>query len=250
MNSIKLIKGDCLEKMKEIEDKSVDMILCDLPYGTTACKWDTIIPFEPLWEQYERIIKGDGAIVLFGSQPFTTMLISSNFKNFKYNLIWEKPQGVDPFMAKIRPLNNIEEILIFSKGKIKYNPQLVIGKPYHVIRDKKPRLKETNNSIMVQTETKNEGTRLPTRVLKFKQNKGLHPTQKPVELLGYLIKTYTDENEVVLDNTFGSCSTGVACMNTNRSFIGVELSSEYFEIGVERIKNNININNYNLIIKE
>lgn len=167
--------GDCLELMKDIPDKSIDMILCDLPYGTTACKWDTIIPFEPLWEQYKRVIKDNGAIVLTASQPFTSALVMSNVDYFKYNFVWIKPQGVDPFMAKIRPLNNIEDVLIFSKGKTNYFPQKTEGKPYHVVRDKTPRIKETNGTIMKQTETLNTGERLPTRTLNIKQEKGLHP---------------------------------------------------------------------------
>ena len=233
---IDLRQGDCLELMKDIPDKSIDMILCDLPYGTTACKWDTIIPFEHLWEQYKRIIKDNGAIVLTASQPFTTKLINSNFEFYKYNFVWVKPQGVDPFMAKIRPLNNVEDIVVFCKGKTPYNPQKTIGKPYKIIRDKNPRIKETNNSIMKQTTTINNGDRLPTRTLFFKQERGFHPTQKPVALMEYLIKTYTNENETVLDNCMGSGSTGVACVNTNRNFIGIELDKTYFNIAKERIE--------------
>jgi site-specific DNA-methyltransferase (adenine-specific) len=220
--------------MKDIPDKSVDMILCDLPYGTTACKWDTIIPFESLWEQYHRVIKDNGAIVLTASQPFTSKLVMSNLKNFKYCWIWRKPQGVDPFMSKIRPLNNIEDVCIFGKAKI-YNPQKIKGKPYHIVRDRKNRVKETNNTVMVQTETINSGDRLPTRILEFNQEKGLHPTQKPVALFEYLIKTYTNEGGTVLDFTMGSGTTGVACVNTNRSFIGIELDGRYFEIASKRI---------------
>jgi len=231
-----LINGDCLVEMKNIPDKSIDMILADLPYGTTACKWDTIIPFEPLWEQYKRIIKDNGAIVLTASQPFTSALVMSNIEMFKYSWVWIKPQGVDPFMAKIRPLNNTEDVLVFG-NKINYFPQKEIGKPYHIIRDKTPRIKETNNTVMKQTETINNGDRLPTRTLFFKQEKGLHPTQKPVALFEYLIKTYTNEGDTVLDNCMGSGTTGVACKNLNRNFIGIELDETYFNIAKQRIEN-------------
>lgn len=232
---IDLRKGDTIEIMKTLQDNSLDMILCDLPYGTTACKWDAVIPFNELWEQYRRIIKKGGAIVLTASQPFTTNLIASNIEWFKYNLVWVKPQGVDPFMAKIRPLNNIEDVLIFCDGKTIYNPQKTKGKPYSITRDKKTRIKETNGTVMRETTTVNEGDRLPTRILEFKQQKGLHPTQKPTELFEWLIKTYTNEGMCVLDNTMGSGTTGVACINTGRNFIGIEKDEEYFKIAQERI---------------
>ena len=231
----KIYQGDCLELMKQIEDKSIDLILCDLPYGTTACKWDTIIPFEPLWEQYKKIIKDNGAIVLTASQPFTSALVMSNIKMFKYEWVWIKPQGVDPFMAKIRPLNNTEDILVFG-NKTNYFPQRQVGKPYHIIRDKNPRIKETNNAVMKQTETTNNGDRLPTRTLYFKQEKGLHPTQKPVALFEYLIKTYTNEGDLVLDNCIGSGTTAIACIRTNRKYIGIEIDLDYCKIAEERIQ--------------
>lgn len=173
--------------------------------------------------------------MLTASQPFTTNLIASNIEWFKYNLVWVKPQGVDPFMAKIRPLNNIEDVLIFCDGKTIYNPQKTKGKPYSITRDKKQRIKETNGTVMRETTTVNGGDRLPTRILEFKQEKGLHPTQKPVALMEYLIKTYTNEGDVVLDNTFGSCTTGVAAVNTNRKFIGIELDKDYYEVGKQRL---------------
>ncbi len=235
MNKINLHHGDCIEFMKTLPDNSIDMCLTDPPYGTTACKWDNVIPFEPMWEQLKRVVKDNCAIVLFGSQPFTSALVMSNVDYFKYNFVWVKPQGVDPFMAKIRPLNNIEDILVFGKGRVSYNPQMTEGKPYHIVRDKKPRVKETNNAVMRETETINTGERLPTRTLHIKQEKGLHPTQKPVALLEYLIKTYTNEGELVLDFTMGSGSTGVACVNTGRNFIGCELDKGYFDIAEKRI---------------
>ena len=234
----KIYNEDCLEGMKRIPDGSVDMILCDLPYGTTANKWDSIIPLEELWEQYERVIKVNGAIVLTAQQPFTTKLIMSNFNIYKYNMVWEKPQGVDPFMVNIRPLNNYEDICVFYKRRATYNPQFVEGEPYEVTRDKNNRVMHTTGSHMKTTTTTNGGYRFPTRVLKFKQQKqGLHPTQKPVALFEYLIKTYTNKNETVLDNCMGSGTTAIACMNTERNFIGFELDNIYYEKSLERIKN-------------
>ena len=236
MENIKLIQGDCLEKMKEIGDKSVDAIICDPPYGTTACKWDSIIPLEPMWEQLKRVIKPNGAIVMTASQPFTTTLIASNMKMFKYCWVYQKPQGVDPFMAKKRPLNNIEDVVVFAEKQPTYNPQKTVGKPYKVVRDKKPRLHELTGQTLKQTETVNMGDRLPTRILYFNQQRGLHPTQKPVALMEYLIKTYTNEDDTVLDFAMGSGSTGVACVNTNRKFIGIEMDEKYYDIACERIK--------------
>ena len=237
MSNIKLMQGDCLERMKEIESGSVDMILTDPPYGTTACKWDSIIPLEPMWEQLKRIIKPNGAIVMTASQPFTTNLISSNYKMFKYCWVYRKPQGVDPFMSRIRPLNDIEDVVVFSKKRTIYNPQLVEGKPYKITRDKVKRLNELNNTFFNETKTINSGSRLPKRVIDFKQERGLHPTQKPVALMEYLIKTYTNEGETVLDFTMGSGTTGVATKNLDRKFIGIELDETYFNIAKERINN-------------
>ena len=232
MPKIELIQGDCLEKMKDIPDKSIDMILCDLPYGTTACKWDTIIPFEPLWEQYERVTKDNGAIVLTASQPFTTVLINSNIKRFRYSWTWEKEQGVNFLMAKKQPLKVHEDICVFSKKQTVYNPQMTEGKPY--ISGKGDSGEVTGRVKKVQT--KNNGTRYPRSVIQFKRETGLHPTQKPVELCEYLIKTYTNEGEIVLDNCMGSGSTCVAAINTNRHYIGFELEPHYFEIAQKRIE--------------
>lgn len=237
---INLMRGDCLERMKEIPDGSVDMVLTDPPYGTTACKWDSIIPLEPMWEQLKRIIKPNGAIVMTASQPFTTTLIASNMKMFKYCWVYKKPQGVDPFMAKKRPLNNIEDVVVFGIGQQTYNPQKVKGKPYKIVRDKHERLHELTGQIMRQTETINTGDRLPTRVIEFNQERGLHPTQKPVALMEYLIKTYTNEGETVLDFTMGSGTTGVAAVNTNRKFIGIEMDDGYFNVAEQRIADALN----------
>ena len=229
---IKLLHGDCLERMKEIPDKSIDMVLCDLPYGTTQCKWDTIIPFEPLWQQYNRIIKDNGAIVLTASQPFTTTLINSNIKHFRYSWTWEKEQGVNFLMAKKQPLKVHEDVCVFSKRQTVYNPQMSEGKPY--ISSKGDSGEVTGRVKKIQT--KNKGTRYPRSIIQFKRETGLHPTQKPVALLEYLIKTYTLEGETVLDNCMGSGSTGVACVNANRNFIGIEKDTKYFEIAKSRIE--------------
>jgi len=228
-----IIHGDCLEVMPQIPSGSIDMILCDLPYGTTACKWDTIIPFEPLWKQYERIIKDNGAIVLFASQPFTTALINSNIKLFRYSWVWEKEQGVNFLMAKKQPLKVHEDICVFSKKQTVYNPQMTEGKPY--ISGKGDSGEVTGRVKKVQT--KNNGTRYPRSVIWFKGETGLHPTQKPVELCEYLIKAYTNEGDTVLDNCIGSGTTVIACMNTNRNFIGIEKEKKYFDIAKERIAN-------------
>ncbi len=234
---IDLRKGDCLELMKDIPDKSIDMILCDLPYGTTACKWDVIIPFEPLWEQYNRIIKDNGAIVLTASQPFTSALVMSNPNIFKYEWIWDKRNISNPFLAKYQPLKQHESILVFGKGTVNYYP---IMTP----RDKVRKYKDKYGGGEAFNK---KGTGEKEYTLKFKYPKSIleytnaiqkgkvHPTQKPVALLEYLIKTYTNENELVLDNCMGSGSTGVACVNTNRNFIGIELDEKYFKIAKERI---------------
>jgi len=239
-----LFNEDCLKVMPEIADKSVDMILCDLPYGTTACKWDTIIPFDKLWERYERIIKDNGAIVLFASQPFTSVLVSSNLKMFKYEWIWEKSKASNFLLAKKQVLKAHENILVFGKGSVVYYPQKTQGKPYSGEKraGKKGSITDVYNDVPNPTfrNGSEDGLRNPRSVQYFKtaesEGKTLHPTQKPVALLEYLIKTYTNEGELVLDNTMGSGSTGVACKNTNRKYIGIEMDVNYFEIGVNRIK--------------
>jgi site-specific DNA-methyltransferase (adenine-specific) len=245
---VKLIHGDCLVEMKQIPDASVDMILCDLPYGTTACKWDTIIPFEPLWEQYKRVVKPSGVVALFGSEPFSTFIRMSNIKDFKYDWIWKKTTSTGFQHAKNMPLKNYEIVSVFSKGsmghknllgdkRMPYNPQGIVRvdklskntkNKWGNIVGKRPSHKET-----FITEYEN----YPTMILEFGLDKNIgHPTQKPVALLEYLIKTYTNEGETVLDNTMGSGSTGVACIRTKRKFIGIELNDEYFAIAEKRIK--------------
>ena len=244
MNQV--INGDCLEVMKDIPDKSIDMILCDLPYGTTACKWDTIIPFEPLWEQYKRIIKDNGAVVLTASQPFTSALVMSNIKMFKYEWIWDKVSGKDFYQAKKRPLKQHENILIFSNGITKYNPQMYQAEKKNIRDRVKNNTKAQTGTIYGDlkeyTSQKDERERYPGSVFihSYQENelhysKRLHPTQKPVALFEYLIKTYTNENETVLDNCMGSGTTAIACINTNRNYIGYELDKEYFDIANERI---------------
>ena len=237
MSKIELMQGDCLEVMKDIEDKSVDMILADLPYGTTACKWDTIIPFEPLWEQYKRIIKDNGAIVLTASQPFTSALVTSNIKMFKYEWIWGKSKCGSPLSAKYRPMAKHENILVFGKGKVKYNPEMLDGEPYK--RDFTPAKLNNHKFGIKGAKTDNKGTRYPDTVLFFQQKwrrqDQLHPTQKPVALFEYLIKTYTNEGDLVLDNCMGSGTTGVSCKNLNRNFIGIEKDETYFKIAQDRI---------------
>lgn len=232
---IDLRQGDCLELMRDIPDKSIDMILCDLPYGTTACKWDIVIPFDKLWQQYNRIIKDNGAIVLFGKQPFTSKLIISNIKDFKYALVWTKDNHDNPLMAKKRFLNITEDICVFYKKQCEYNPQ-------GIIEINKMTKQGRGESLSQKNKRKNEYlqtyTNYPKNILKFKRDlPNIHPTQKPVALLEYLIKTYTNEGETVLDNCMGSGSTGVACVNTNRNFIGIELDEKYFNIAKERINN-------------
>lgn len=234
--NIELLLGDCIQLMQQIKDKSIDLILCDLPYGTTACKWDHVISLDELWRQYDRIIKDNGAIVLFSSEPFTSALIQSKIKLFKYKWIWQKEQGVNPLLAKKQPLNDIEEICVFYKRQCNYYPQFEQGKPYKITRDKKERTCQINNHTFKETTTINNGKRYPKRVLRFKRETGLHPTQKPIALLEYLIKTYTNEGECVLDNCMGSGSCGVACIRTNRKFIGIEQDSKYFEIARKRMQ--------------
>lgn len=229
-----LLQGDCLELMKDIPDKSVDLILCDLPYGTTKCKWDTVIPFDKLWEQYNRIIKDNGAIVLFGNEPFSSQLRLSNLKNYKYDWVWDKKRGSNFATVKIRPFNSFENIMVFYKKQPTYNPQMWKSTPYTCKQGYVGEAKQTG-LYRDDVITVNNGDRYPLTILSFSKETGLHPTQKPVALLEYLIKTYTNEGDTVLDNCMGSGSTGVACKNTNREFIGMELDEKYFKIACERL---------------
>ncbi|OEH66772.1 MAG: hypothetical protein BAX61_13280 [Psychrobacter sp. B29-1] len=228
---IDLRQGDCLELLKDIPDGSVDAIVCDLPYGTTRNKWDSIIDLDLLWQQYERVIKDDGAILLTAQTPFDKVLGVSNLKLLRYEWIWEKTQGTGHLNAKKMPMKNHENILVFYKRLPTYNPQKTKGKPYTITKGGDS--SNYNDSGIVTTI--NNGDRYPLTVQQFKSDKGLHPTQKPVALLEYLIKTYTNEQDTVLDNCFGSGSTGVAAVNTNRKFIGIELDKDYFAIAEQRI---------------
>jgi site-specific DNA-methyltransferase (adenine-specific) len=248
----KILNGDCLELMKDIPNKSIDMILCDLPYGTTACKWDTIIPFEPLWEQYERVIKDNGAIVLTASQPFTTKLIESNFKLFKYCWYWVKSKPNGWQNAKNKPMTKVEEVVIFSKApmghksllgdrRMSYNPQGVSDNGEVTIR-------ESNHGMTMGARPNQVGktvksmTGFPSNVLEYHNIVGknaIHPTQKPVALFECLIKTYTNEGDIVLDNTAGSGTTAIACLNTNRNYICIEKDETYFKLSVDRVNNHV-----------
>lgn len=226
--------GDCLEILPTLANHSVDMVLVDLPYGTSICKWDSIIPLDKLWEQYNRICKEDGAMVFTAAQPFTTILAASNLKNFRYEWIWEKPQGVNPLQAKVMPLKSHENILVFYRKKPTYNPQMWYSTPYSGFSSDTSKIGEVYAQAQSKHRDNPDGSRYPKTVLRFKQEKGLHPTQKPVDLMEYLIKTYTNEGDTVLDNTMGSGTTGVACVNTGRNFIGIENVEEYFNIAKER----------------
>ena len=247
-----LMFGDCLERMKEIPDGSVDLILTDPPYGTTACKWDSVIDFTLMWEQLKRIIKPNGAIVLFGSEPFSSKLRCSNLEMFKYDWIWEKSKGSNFTHAKNMPIKFHETVSVFSKGKTIHKSQSNNRMPYNpqglVKVDKKwsrPTKYDTEHKLSREShklERVIDFENYPKSILKFtnsdNRERGLHPTQKPVSLLEYLVKTYTQENETVLDFTFGSGSTGVACLNTNRKFLGIEMDAKYYEIACNRLNNN------------
>ena len=231
-----IIKGDCLEVMKTLNDKSIDMILCDLPYGTTSCHWDTIIPFEPLWEQYKRIIKDNGAIVLTACQPFTSALVSSNFKMFRHHWVWDKVRPSGHLLAKKRPLMVTEDIVVFSKKSPVFNPQMTPRV--------KPRLSKNNGNDSCYNGNKKQFVgevlkqKYPINIItQLKVSHSIHPSQKPEELFEYLIKTYSNEGDLILDNCAGSGTTGVACLNTNRRFILIEKNEDYFNIIQSRLSN-------------
>lgn len=232
--------GDCLELMKDIPNKSIDAIICDLPYGTTACKWDSVIPFEPLWEQYKRIIKDNGAIVLFGREPFTSMLVTSNIKDYKHKWVWNKKQTGNFANAKYMPLQIEEDIIVFSKNKVNYYPIMRKGK-----MRKRGGAKETNNAMGNNGLKKGfenySDLYYPTNIYELanpRLNK-LHPTEKPLPLIEMLVKTYTNENDWVLDNTCGSNTTGVACYDLNRNYIGIEKEINIYNVAKKRMEKNI-----------
>lgn len=240
----KLYNGDCLEVMDRLieEGIKVDMVLCDPPYGTTQCKWDTVIQFDEIWKRLNKLIKPSGAIALFGSEPFSSFLRCSNIKDYKYDWYWRKEKGKGHLNAKKMPLKSVETISVFYKSLPTYNPQFEQGEPYKKINCSKTKL---NKGVYGKTneshDTISNGKRYPKTDLYFTSvQRTLHPTQKPVELLEYLIKTYTNEDDIVLDFTMGAGSTGVACINTNRKFIGIELDENYFNIATKRIEESHN----------
>jgi site-specific DNA-methyltransferase (adenine-specific) len=239
----KIICGDAIDEMSKLPDKSIDMILCDLPYGTTQCKWDTVIPFDSLWDQYRRIIKDNGAIVLTASQPFTSNLVMSNPKLFRYSLVWEKSKSTGYLNSKKMPMRSHEDILVFYKSLPIYNPQMVDGKPYDKGKAHRPTevYREQKGEIHVKNDS---GQRYPRSVQYFKtaESEGVvyHPTQKPISLMEWLIKTYTNEGDIVLDNCIGSGTTAIACIRTNRKYIGIDIDESYINITTERISNELN----------
>lgn len=230
---VKLIHGDCLEVMKSIPNGSVDLILCDLPYGTTRNKWDSVIPFDKLWAEYKRVCSG--AVVLTAAQPFTSALIMSNLSWFKQSLVWKKNIASNFLNANRQHLSRHEDVIVFAKKQPVFNKQMLNGSPYVQKRKGKDDSGDNYGRVNKRIDTINVGVRNPISVLEFDREVGLHPTQKPVALMEYLIRTYTNEGETVLDNCMGSGTTGVACMNTGRRFIGIEKDDEYFEIAKKRI---------------
>ena len=241
--SYKLINGDCLKEMdKLIKDNiKVDLILTDPPYGTTNCKWDTIIPFKEMWSKLNRLSYDNTPIILFGSQPFSSQLILSNLDMFKYELIWDKIKGKQPLLSKVQPMKSHENIMVFCKKACTYNPQFRKDKPYKNKGGGKINSEHYKDKNLRKSKIDNKGSRFPVSVLRFKKTDyGVcHPTQKPIKMLEYLIRTYSNKNDTVLDFTMGSGSTGVACKRTNRNFIGIELDKDYYNIAVDRIENNI-----------
>jgi len=232
---INLIHGDCLVEMARSPDGSVDMIMCDLPYGTTDCAWDSVIPFEPLWAHYKRIIKPTGVVVLTASQPFTTALIASNMREFKYCWVWEKSAATGHLLAKRRPMKLHEDICIFSFGRACYNPQDLL--PFNKMTKRGSNGENFRSSGL---ENFQEFTNYPRSIIRCATDtKRVHPTQKPVALMEYLIKTYTNPGDTVLDNCMGSGTTGVACVNTGRKFIGIERDAKYFGVAFGRIMSGI-----------
>ena len=242
-SKIELFHGDCLEVMRDIPDGSIDMILCDLPYGSLKCAWDVIIPFDPLWEQYKRIIKPNGVIALFGSEPFSSYLRTSNIKMYKYDWVWDKTTGLGFLDSKHRPLKQHELISVFAQGgcsngskvRMEYNPQGLIPTEQ---KNRNSPSNILNSEPKKRIELNTEYTNYPKSILRFAREVGLHPTQKPVALCEYLIRTYTNEGETVLDNCAGSFTTAVACDNTNRKWICIEKEEEYCNIGLTRINDN------------
>lgn len=237
--AIRTVMGDCIAEMpKELKDRSVDLILCDLPYGMTKNPWDVVIPFDALWREYNRVIKDNGAIVLFGSQPFTSLMITSNTKMFRYCLVWEKNKFSDFLNAKRKPMKTNEDIAVFYKRQPTYNPQYWYSTPYKRWNTQEAVDKQSNYGSHKENVAESaDGKRLPTTVLKFNRvERPAHPTEKPVDLLEWLIKTYSNEGDLVLDNCMGVGSTGVACVHTKRRFVGIELDPKYYELARKRLR--------------
>jgi site-specific DNA-methyltransferase (adenine-specific) len=233
--SCELIKGDCLKNLKSIPDNKIDLLVVDLPYGTTACKWDFIIPMDKLWTELNRVCKVNAAMIFTAQQPFTWKLCASNPDNFRYELIWEKPNGTNPFQAKTMPMKKHENILVFYREQPVYNPQMVEGEPYKWNSVRTGGEAGGMSAKNINDPIDNKGTRYPSSVLRMKQERGLHPTQKPVELMEYLIRTYSNEGDTVLDCTMGSGTTGVAAVKSGRNFVGIELDNGYFKNASSRI---------------
>lgn len=233
--SLNLNNCDCLDYLETLKDNSFDLILVDLPFGKTNAEWDIIIPMDKLWKSYNRVLKDNGTVVLFGTEPFSSMIRSSNLKDYRYDWYWVKPNSTTPNLAKVQPMRRVETISVFYKKKPKYNPQFTEGKPY---KWASKRSGGAAHGIVYEkdTEINNPGYRYPTNVLEFGQERGFHVSQKPVGLLEYLIKTYTDVGDNVLDHCFGSCSCGIACYNTGRNFFGCEKDEEIYKKAVERVK--------------
>ena len=238
-----LMQGDTLERMKDVRDGTVNLILCDLPFGTTSCSWDIIIPFNALWDAYRRVLAPGGCVLLFGNQPFTSLLILSNLVWYKQALVWNKNKCGSPGLAKIRPMQVHEDIIVFAPGRTVYNPQMEAGEPY-ARKTEKPegyvgRVNNHGYGMKPRNGFTNEGTRYPKSIINisrdFSAQQQIHPAQKPVPLLEYLIKTYSNEGDTVMDNTMGSGSTGVAARNTNRNFIGIEKDPVFFNIAAQRV---------------
>ena len=237
----KIYLGNCLELMPQIQDQSVDAVICDLPYGTTANKWDSVIPFDKLWAEYKRIIKRGAPIVLFAQCPFDKVLGCSNIEWLKYEWIWMKEQGTGGLNSNHQPLKEHENILVFSEYSasptgqpMTYNPQFEAGKPYKISRPPKT---SDNYNVAAGGTFYNEGKRYPHSIIQFsRDNGGFHPTQKPVDLLRYLVLTYTNEGDTVLDNCMGSGTTAIACINEKRHFIGFEINKDYYESACKRIE--------------
>lgn len=238
--NVTIYNADCMDILPSIPDGSIDMVFCDLPYQITACSWDILIPMDILWEHYCRVIKPTGIVVLTASQPFTSLLVASNLRMFRYEWIWEKSQGTNPLNAKYMPLKKHESVLVFYKKRGTYNPQMTEGIPYSGFNSNTKKIGEVYGNVS-SVHNENTGTRYPTTIQHFKHDKKkIHPTQKPLKLVEYFILTYTNKNDIVLDNCLGSGTTALACINTGRKCIGIEKDPEYYNKSVNRVVNNTN----------